>query len=92
MPAIDTYTLRRILEGPSRQVESQCVESFDYDLPSQTLTITFPGSSFGAHGGRGVYRYTSFPLDEFVLFEGSSSKGTYFNLYIKDRYPTERIA
>lgn len=92
MASIDTYTLRRLLEGPTQQVESQCVESFDYDMPSETLTITFPGSSFGAHGGQGVYRYSGFPLDEFVLFSGSSSKGTYFNLYIKNRYPTDRIA
>lgn len=91
MPGLDRYTLLQLLNGSSGQlVESTCVQTFDYNLLEQTLDITFPGT--GGRGGRGTWRYFNFPLDEFAIFAQASSLGTYFNLYIKDRYSYERIA
>lgn len=93
MPKIDTYTLRKILQGgeaiSEHAVESRCVQSFDYDLESETLSVTFPGTD--GKGGAGTWQYNGFPLDEFVIFATSSSLGTYFNLYIRGRYQTTRI-
>lgn len=92
MPVIDARTLLSLLErNPlAGTVESRCVQSFDYDLVTQTLTVSFPGVN--GTGGRGTWEYLNFPLDEFVQFAGSFSLGQYFNLYIKDRYQTRRVA
>jgi hypothetical protein len=100
MPAIDGATLAALLNknpldvdesNTSRTaVESRCVSSFDYDLLTETLTVSFPGSD--GTGGRGTWEYSDFPLSEFTLFAGSFSLGTYFNLYIRERYSTRRIA
>lgn len=40
---------------------------------------------------RGTYIYHDFPVDEFANFNQASSRGIYFNLYIRDRYNYERI-
>ena len=91
MASIDTYTLRRLLEktketGSNRTVglESRCVSSLDYDLENQVMTVTFTA--------RGTYRYSEVPLETYVDFAGAESQGRYFNLYIRERFPTERIA
>ena len=90
MPAIDTYTLRRLLEktvetGSARNVglESRCVSSLDYDLEKQEMICVF------VH--RGTYRYFDVPLDTFVDFAQAESQGRYFNLYIREQFRYERI-
>lgn len=68
-----------------RAQESECVASLDYDEANQILTIEF--------NERGTYQYFNFPLDEWLLFNGAASRGTYFNLYIRNSgYEYERIA
>jgi hypothetical protein len=85
MPRVDTNTLRRLLEKPAKVgLESICVESLDYDLPTETLTIVFRA--------RGTYEYTQVPLDVYVDLAGAESQGRYFNLYIREKYNTRRVA
>jgi lysyl-tRNA synthetase class 2 len=62
---------------------STCVANHSYDPETQELTIEFQA--------RGTYRYSEVPLDEAETFAAAGSLGTYFNLYIRDRYPYERI-
>lgn len=92
MPVIDTTTLRRLLEkNPSVGYESTCVESESYDAESQELTISFPGN-FPGKGGKGTWIYEDVPVNVYVDFAGASSKGTYFNLYIRNQYNSRREA
>ena len=84
MSRVDTNTLRRLLEKPAKVGhESVCVDSIDYDLPTETLTIVFRA--------RGTYEYSKVPLDVYVDLAGAESKGTFFNLYIRERYNTRRV-
>ncbi len=64
-------------------VGSECVKNVEYDEFTGELTIEFQE--------RGTYKYSNFPLTEMASFIGSSSKGTYFNLYIRDKYSYERV-
>lgn len=79
MPAVDTYTLRRLLnrkkEIPSG-VESVCIKSVDYDYELSKMTVEFVE--------RGTYEYYDVPLPVYVDFAQSSSQGRYFNLYIRN--------
>lgn len=90
MPVIDARTLRQLLEkNPQVGYESTCVESESYDPETLELSITFPGV-FPGHGGSGTWVYEEVPLDVYVEFAGASSKGTYFNLYIRNQYSNRR--
>ena len=63
--------------------ESECVESLQYDFEKEILTIVFVK--------RGTYTYYNFPPAEFENFNLASSRGTYFNLYIRNAgYEYER--
>lgn len=64
--------------------ESTCCADVDYDLETQEMTVQFQQ--------RGTYVYSDVPLDEFLNFQQAGSRGTYFNLYVRNRYPYERIA
>ena len=84
MPKVDTTTLRRLLEKPnSSRIESLCIANLDYDLDTESLTIYFQK--------RGTYRYYPVPLDTYVDLAGAASQGTFFNLYIKDKFQFERL-
>jgi hypothetical protein len=64
---------------------SDCVESLDYDVETQELTINF--------WERGSYKYFGFENWAFNEFNNAGSRGTYFNLYIRNAgYAYERIA
>lgn len=93
MPIVDNDTLRDLLDKskPSGGHASRCVNSYDYNLETETLSITFPGNEPGARGGGGTWEYEGVPLEEFVNFVQASSLGTYFNLYIRDRYSANRV-
>lgn len=42
---------------------------------------------------RGTYVYHNFPVDEYAQFNQASSRGQYFNLYIRDAgYEYERVS
>jgi hypothetical protein len=62
---------------------SECTNTISYDAIKQELTIEFKA--------RGTYKYSEVPADEYLGLKEASSHGTYFNLYIRDRYPYERI-
>lgn len=80
---LDNESLRSILTPLSGRPVSECVASFDYNLETEELTVQF--------NKRGTYLYSGFPLNEFVTFSQAGSLGTYFNLYIREQYPYERI-
>lgn len=91
MPNISTYTLRRLLEpirekGLQRNValESRCVSNLDYDPDEEVMTLEFVE--------RGTYKYRGVSLDTYVDFATAESQGRYFNLYIRDKYPFEKVA
>lgn len=62
---------------------STCVSSADYDPAARELVVHFVK--------RGSYVYSDVPEDEAAGLIGATSQGTYFNLYIRDRYAYERI-
>lgn len=78
MPIVDNNTLRRLLDRKKERpiIESNAIESIDYNYEQSTLTINFVE--------RGSYEYYNFPLPDYVDFQEASSKGQYFNLYIRN--------
>jgi len=63
--------------------ESSCVAKVDYNFAEGSMTVAFQR--------RGTYKYFDVPWDEFMNFQGASSRGTYFNLYIRDQFSYQRI-
>ncbi len=57
-------------------VESSNIKSVGFD--SNTLEIEFISG--------GIYQYFDVPTEVYHLFMNASSKGTFFNKYIKDIY------
>ena len=66
-----------------KPVGSSNLRSVGYDELSRTLEIEF-------HNGR-VYRYGQIPLGIYEGLMNAVSKGRYFALGIKDKYPYARI-
>jgi hypothetical protein len=64
-------------------VSSSNIRSVGYEPDSFTLEIEFNDGS--------TYQYYGVPEVEFDAFMNSSSKGRYFNAYIKGRYDTSRV-
>ncbi len=62
---------------------SSVIRHIDYEKDKQRLTIKFVSGL--------VYYYYSVPAEIFLQFISSKSKGIYFNEYIKDNYPYERV-
>ncbi len=96
MPKIDNTTLRNLLARKKEPVgfESTCVSKVDFEPTIEgglagDLTITFVGPP---HGGSGSWRYYDVPLNVYVDFSQASSQGTYFNLYIRNQYSSEKVA
>ena len=67
-----------------RQHESECVRSLSYDPEREQMTVEFHK--------RGTYTYFGVEPWAFAEFNGAGSRGTYFNLYVRDKYEYERIA
>ena len=63
--------------------QSSHLNSFDYDIGSQTLTIAFNNGS--------VYHYREVPLQEFENLKQAGSPGTYFWQNIRSKYGTTKI-
>jgi hypothetical protein len=85
----DSRRIRRYLgEFRPHEQESECVASTEFfpdeNLSTGTLTIVFVK--------RGTYIYTDFPVEEWLLFNNSTSRGEYFNTYIRNNYSFERVA
>jgi len=65
------------------QVESSNLASVGYDHDTAPLAIEFHSS--------GIYQYSRVPQDIYESLMNASSKGAYFNNYIKERYRCKRI-
>jgi lysyl-tRNA synthetase class 2 len=63
---------------------STAIKDHEYDPDLRQLTITFVT-------GR-IYAYFDVPLDVADGLEHASSKGAYFNQYIRERYAFHEIA
>jgi len=59
------------------QVNSSAFSFIDYDEATSTLTISFKS---------GDYDYKNFPKSLYEDFLASSSKGRFYNTYIKDKF------
>lgn len=64
-------------------VASSNIRAIAYDQESQTLEVEF-------HSG-GTYRYLGVPQSEYDALMLADSKGRYLNMYIKGRYPYEKV-
>ena len=62
---------------------STAIRDIDYDAEEQKLYVTF------VTGRR--YVYYGFPEDEYHAFRGATSKGTFFNHRIRDRYRFDEL-
>jgi hypothetical protein len=62
---------------------STVIARFSYNEEKSVLTIVFLTGK--------VYEYTKVPLKVYNEMKMSGSKGTYFNLHIKDHYPFKLI-
>jgi len=87
MPTINPRTYSDLLRAKTTKfqfVQSHCVADVSFDPESETMTVQFQQ--------RGTYNYHNVGITEYVDFSQASSKGAYFNLYIRDRYSYERIS
>jgi hypothetical protein len=64
-------------------VDSSLIRSVTYGADA-TLTVRL-------HNGA-VYRYFTVPRATLEAFLAATSKGTYFNRHIRDRFPCQRMA
>jgi len=62
---------------------SVCVADLQYDPLTQECVCVFQK--------RGTYKYNDMTPDIFAEWNTSSSRGTYFNLYVRNQYDYERI-
>lgn len=68
-----------------KQTKSSAIGNVDYDPEREQLMIEFVE--------RGTFVYYDFPIHAWVEFNGAGSRGTYFNLYIRDHgYQYERVS
>ena len=67
-----------------QNVASSMLKAIGYDDGTETLEVEFVN-------GR-VYQYYGVPENTHSQFMGASSKGQFFNIYIKNRYPYSRVA
>jgi hypothetical protein len=65
-------------------LRSSNLTAASYDITRSVLSIEF-------HGGR-VYEYDGVPRTVYAGLLGAASHGRYFHQWIRDRYPTVRIA
>jgi hypothetical protein len=64
-------------------IESKLLAAAAYVAPRRALYLRF-------HSGE-VYRYFSFPADQFLEFPESQSKGRYFLSHIRNRFPYQKF-
>ena len=64
--------------------DSEAIAGIDYDPVTQEMQIVF--------NQRGTYKYSEVEPQVFSEFNGAASRGTYFNMYIRNHgYWYERI-
>jgi hypothetical protein len=64
-------------------VSSTDIAQIGYEADSQILEVEFLSG--------GVYQYSNVPPNVLDEFMAASSKGRYFNAFVKGRYPTTRV-
>jgi len=67
-----------------RPVDSTLIRAVGYDLASSTLEVEFLQPPR-------LYHYFDVPLSIYSEFMAASSKGTYFNDWIKDLYNYQEV-
>ncbi len=67
-----------------KQADSDCVASLSYDPENEQVICHFHK--------RGSYTYFNVSPQVFAEWNEAGSRGTYFNLYIRDTYQYERIS
>ena len=67
-----------------RHHESDAIASLEYDIERQVVTCTFHQ--------RGSYNYFDVGPQVFAEWNAAGSRGTYFNLYIRERYEYDRLS
>ena len=65
-------------------VRSSNLKSVGYDEPQKILEIEFISS--------GIYQYSNVPREMYNNLMNAPSKGKFFAQYIKDRFPTKKVA
>lgn len=81
---VNGLTLYKLLKFSYKEhSNSTCVADVSYNPITREMTIAFQQ--------RGTYKYSDVPLDVYVDFETSGSRGKYFNYYIRPTYSYERI-
>ena len=72
---------------------ASCLQSHHrQELAVKVLSKKGKISHLAHQEGVSVYQYENVSVDTFDEFWTSSSKGTYFNRYIKDIYPTRLVS
>jgi hypothetical protein len=64
-------------------VSSTTIKSVGYDPDGLLLEVQFRPS--------GIYRYSRVPVERYLNLMNASSKGRYFNRYIKGKYPFKKV-
>ena len=64
-------------------VASTNISSVGYDAPSETLEVEFSNGT--------LYQFYNIPQGLYDEFLAASSKGQFFNVYIKTAYPYSRV-
>ena len=64
-------------------LDSKLLASVFYAAPRRILYLRF-------HSGE-VYRYFTFPAEQYQEFLDAESRGRFFLTYIRNRYPYERL-
>lgn len=72
--------------GRFSNIFSTCISNVAYDPVEETLTITFSNPTIGTWEYYNVFAYDAAGII------GASSRGEYFNAYIRDRYDYSRIS
>lgn len=78
-PDIEEYAA----EMNRQPVESSSIRSVGYDPRTMTLEVEFDSG--------GIYQYSEVPESVYTGLIGATSKGSYFNEHIKDRYPCREL-
>lgn len=64
-------------------VESKLLAAAAYVAPRRILYLRFHS--------REIYRYFTFPADQYQAFVGAESKGRYFLSHIRNRFPYQKL-
>ena len=82
------YRYRQLAIGSKslepKDVDSECVASLSYDPEREQMTVEFQE--------RGTYTYFDVDVNTYSEFNNAGSRGTYFNMYVRDRFEYERIS